>query len=233
MISHWLMHRVDIDQTEVRFPELPMSDSLRSWLATDAETSVYQFVVRAMPSTSANQLTLLRKEAADLRKKAADASELREVTTQQAKLIAGLRERVQALSVQERETYELLLDSKRQLLINEQALARLEGETARENARVIAGLRRKSPSSTATSPGFRRRRLFGQLGSSGRRRTRSRGQFALGDEQLRRARPGSDRRPTVLRDHSGLQQVGSHTAVCGHPVGRAPGGDRPRDHRRR
>ena len=63
VISNWLAHRVDIDRTEVRFPELPMSDSLRDWLSKDPETSVYQFVIRAVPSTAANQLATLRAAA--------------------------------------------------------------------------------------------------------------------------------------------------------------------------
>ena len=136
VISNWLVHRVDIDRTEVRFPRLPMSDSLRNWLAKDPETSAYQFVVRALPSSAANQMAALRKELAaaseqlveleNFRRSADQAREQHEAFQQQSELISGLRERVQTLTAQERETYELLLAANRQLLLDEQEIARLE-----------------------------------------------------------------------------------------------------------
>jgi O-antigen biosynthesis protein len=145
VISNWLVHRVDIDRTEVRFPELPMTDSVRNWLSKDPETSVYQFVVRAVPSTAANQLAAVRGELAaaseqllefeNARRGAEHAREFQETAAQQAELIAGLRERVHALTDQERETYELLLSAKRQLLLREQELLRFEADKRKDIAR--------------------------------------------------------------------------------------------------
>lgn len=130
VISNWLTHRVDIDRTEVAVPELPMSDSLRDWLSKDPDTSVYQFVVRALPSSAANQMSSLRKEMA------AAAHELRQTVGQQAGLIAGLRERVRALTEQERETYELLLAANRRVLLRDQELSRLEADMRTRIARL-------------------------------------------------------------------------------------------------
>jgi 2-polyprenyl-3-methyl-5-hydroxy-6-metoxy-1,4-benzoquinol methylase len=131
-IMKWLAHRVDIDRTEVGFPELPMSDSVREWLSKDPETSVYQFVIRAVPSTAANQLAMLRSQLHELdnaRKAAEQAHVLRETVQQQTELIAGLRERVRALTEQERETHQRLLEANRELLLRDQELSRLDADS--------------------------------------------------------------------------------------------------------
>jgi 2-polyprenyl-3-methyl-5-hydroxy-6-metoxy-1,4-benzoquinol methylase len=154
VISNWLTHRVDIDGTEVRFPELPMSDSLRDWLAKDPETSVYQFVVRAAPSNAATQVAALRKELAaaseqlleleGARRSAAHASELIEAVEQQGALIEGLRERVKALTEQERETHQRLGEANRELLLRDQELSRLAADSRAKIERLeeqVADLR--------------------------------------------------------------------------------------------
>jgi O-antigen biosynthesis protein len=64
VVTNWLHHRVDIDRTEVRVPAIPMSEPLQEWLSQDPDTSVYQFVVRAVPSTAASQVMALRTELA-------------------------------------------------------------------------------------------------------------------------------------------------------------------------
>jgi SAM-dependent methyltransferase len=147
VISNWLVHRVDIDRTEVRFPEPPMSESLREWLSKDPDTSVYQFVVRAMASSAANQLATLRSELAaaseqllqfeNVRRGAEHAHELQETVAQQAELIAALRERVRALTEQERETYELLRAANRERLLREQELFRLEADKTRYREEIL------------------------------------------------------------------------------------------------
>jgi 2-polyprenyl-3-methyl-5-hydroxy-6-metoxy-1,4-benzoquinol methylase len=157
VISNWLTHRVDIDRTEVRFPEPPSSEPLRQWLSNDPETSVYQFVIRAVASNAANQLVALRSElaaaseqllelensrraaeqAAELQEGAEQqAAELQERTAQQAHLIEGLRHRVQALAGQERETYESLLATQRQLLLREQEVSRNVSRNEKETERL-------------------------------------------------------------------------------------------------
>jgi 2-polyprenyl-3-methyl-5-hydroxy-6-metoxy-1,4-benzoquinol methylase len=157
VISNWLTHRVDIDRTEVRFPEPPSSEPLRQWLSNDPETSVYQFVIRAVASNAANQLVALRSElaaaseqllelensrraaeqAAELQEGAEQqAAELQERTAQQAQLIEGLRHRVQALAGQERETYESLLATQRQLLLREQEVSRNVSRNEKESERL-------------------------------------------------------------------------------------------------
>jgi SAM-dependent methyltransferase len=146
VITNWLPTRLEIDGTEVRVPALPMSEPLREWLQKDPDTSVYQFVVRAVASTAANQVATLRDELAaaseqlieleNSRRAAAHANELQETVEQQKAFIEGLRERVKALGDQERETHELLLDANRQLLLREQELARLEAEKRVEIKRL-------------------------------------------------------------------------------------------------
>jgi SAM-dependent methyltransferase len=152
VISHWLTHRVDIDRTEVRFQEPPDSEPLREWLAKDPNTSVYQFVVRAVASTAANQLAALRSELAvaseqlleleNSRRGAERAAELEERAEQQAQLIEGLRHRVQALADQERETYESLRDTQRRLLLREQEVAHKETERKKEASRYETEIER-------------------------------------------------------------------------------------------
>jgi SAM-dependent methyltransferase len=160
VISNWLTHRVDIDRTEVRFPEPPSSEPLREWLSKDPEASVYQFVVRAVTSTAANQLAALRSElaaaseqllelensrraaghAAELEERAVEleerAAELQERAEQQERLIEGLRHRVRALADQERQTYESLRDIQRQLLLSEQEVSRKESDISRNASEV-------------------------------------------------------------------------------------------------
>lgn len=146
VISHWLTHRVDIDRTEVRFPEPPVSEPLREWLSKDPETSVYQFVVRAVASTAANQLAALRSELAEAseqllelessRRGAQNAIELQETATRQAQLIEGLRHRVQALADQEHDANVSLRDTQRKLMLREQEVFRNETEIERLQAQV-------------------------------------------------------------------------------------------------
>lgn len=139
VITNWLYTRNDIDETEVRVPALPMSEPLREWLQKDPESSIYQFIICAEASTAANQLAMLRGELAelrDLRESAAEAEELRSTVEHQAGFIDGLRERVKALTEQERETYELLVAANRQLLLREQELSRLESDMRTKIARL-------------------------------------------------------------------------------------------------
>jgi 2-polyprenyl-3-methyl-5-hydroxy-6-metoxy-1,4-benzoquinol methylase len=145
MIADLLRHRVDIDGTEVRYPT-PPTDVVQEWLAKDPDASVYQFVVRALASTAANQVAALRGELEEAserlielenaRKGAEIAEELQETVGQQQQFIEGLRHRVQALGDQERETHEELLSTKRELLLREQDVSRLESEVERLEERV-------------------------------------------------------------------------------------------------
>jgi len=64
VVTSWLHHRVDIDRAEVPIPAIPLSGPLQEWLSQDPDTSVYQFVVRAVASTAVNQLVALRSELA-------------------------------------------------------------------------------------------------------------------------------------------------------------------------
>jgi 2-polyprenyl-3-methyl-5-hydroxy-6-metoxy-1,4-benzoquinol methylase len=140
VIADLLRHRVDIDRTEIRYPA-PPTDGLQEWLAKDPDASVYQFVVRAVPSDAASQLSALREELAaaseqllefeNARRGAEIAKELQETVEQQQAFIEGLRQRVQALADQERDTYESLLDTQRQLLLSKQELSRREVEVER------------------------------------------------------------------------------------------------------
>jgi O-antigen biosynthesis protein len=130
VITKWLYTRNGIDGTEIRVPALPMSEPLREWLQKDPESSIYQFIVRAEASTAANQLATLREQSA------AEADELRSTVEQQGAFIEGLRERVKALTEQERETYELLLAANRELLLRDQELSRLEADMRTKIARL-------------------------------------------------------------------------------------------------
>jgi 2-polyprenyl-3-methyl-5-hydroxy-6-metoxy-1,4-benzoquinol methylase len=146
VITSLLRHRVDIDRTEIRYPTLP-TDGLQEWLTNDPDASVYQFVVRTVASDAAEQLAELRSELAaaserliefeNARRGAEIAQELQETVEQQNALIEGLRQRVQALADQERDTYESLLSTRRELLLREQEVSRNEAEVERLGEQVI------------------------------------------------------------------------------------------------
>jgi 2-polyprenyl-3-methyl-5-hydroxy-6-metoxy-1,4-benzoquinol methylase len=156
VIADLLRHRVDIDRSEVRYPA-PPTDGLQEWVAKDPEASVYQYVVRAVASDAANQLATLRAELGaaseqlleleNARRGAEIARELQETVEQQERFISGLRQRVEALARQERETYKSLLDTQRQLLLREQEVSRNEEEIERlqeqlaETERELEGLK--------------------------------------------------------------------------------------------
>ncbi len=64
-ITHWMRQRLDVGETEISVPHVP--DAVREWLASDPETTTYQFVLRASSSESAAQIRTLREEVEDLR----------------------------------------------------------------------------------------------------------------------------------------------------------------------
>ena len=65
VVTHWLRQRLDVGETEISVPDVP--DEVREWLASDPETTTYQFVLRALVSESSNQLKTLRDELEELR----------------------------------------------------------------------------------------------------------------------------------------------------------------------
>ena len=48
VVTHWLRQRLDVGETEISVPNVP--DAVREWLASDPETTTYQFVLRALVS---------------------------------------------------------------------------------------------------------------------------------------------------------------------------------------
>lgn len=72
VVTHWVRQRLDVGETEISVPDVP--DAVREWLASDPETTTYQFVLRAVVSEPASQLLELREELEKLR---AELEELR------------------------------------------------------------------------------------------------------------------------------------------------------------
>jgi 2-polyprenyl-3-methyl-5-hydroxy-6-metoxy-1,4-benzoquinol methylase len=65
VVTHWVRQRLDVDETEISVPQVP--DAVREWVASDPETTTYQFVLRALVSDPASQLRTLREELEELR----------------------------------------------------------------------------------------------------------------------------------------------------------------------
>ena len=65
VVTHWTRQRLDLGETEISVPNVP--DAVREWLASDPETTTYQFVLRALVSDTANQLQAMRSELEELR----------------------------------------------------------------------------------------------------------------------------------------------------------------------
>jgi 2-polyprenyl-3-methyl-5-hydroxy-6-metoxy-1,4-benzoquinol methylase len=65
VVTHWTRQRLDLGETEISVPNVP--DAVREWLASDPETTTYQFVLRALVSDTANQLKAMRSELEELR----------------------------------------------------------------------------------------------------------------------------------------------------------------------
>jgi 2-polyprenyl-3-methyl-5-hydroxy-6-metoxy-1,4-benzoquinol methylase len=65
VVTHWMRQRLDVGETEINVPDVP--EEVREWLASDSETTTYQFVLRALVSESSNQLKTLRGELDELR----------------------------------------------------------------------------------------------------------------------------------------------------------------------
>jgi 2-polyprenyl-3-methyl-5-hydroxy-6-metoxy-1,4-benzoquinol methylase len=64
VVTHWLRQRLDVGETEISVPQVP--EAVREWLASDPESTTYQFVLRAVASEPASQLRSLRKEVEEL-----------------------------------------------------------------------------------------------------------------------------------------------------------------------
>ena len=43
MVTHWVRQRLDVGETEISVPQVP--DAVREWVASDPETTTYQFVL--------------------------------------------------------------------------------------------------------------------------------------------------------------------------------------------
>jgi 2-polyprenyl-3-methyl-5-hydroxy-6-metoxy-1,4-benzoquinol methylase len=64
VVTHWVRQRLDVGETEISVPQVP--DAVREWLASDPETTTYQFVLRALVSESASQLMAMREALEEL-----------------------------------------------------------------------------------------------------------------------------------------------------------------------
>ena len=94
VVTHWLRQRLDVGETEISVPQVP--DAVSEWLASDPETTTYQFVLRALVSDPASQLKTLREELEELRPHRDAAAQLAAVREELGEL-RPLREEVASL----------------------------------------------------------------------------------------------------------------------------------------
>lgn len=98
VVTHWVRQRLDVGETEISVPQVP--DAVREWLASDPETTTYQFVLRALVSDPASQLRTLREELEELRPHRDAAGQLaaaREELGRLRPLLPPLQEEVESL----------------------------------------------------------------------------------------------------------------------------------------
>ncbi|HMI99749.1 MAG TPA: methyltransferase domain-containing protein [Gaiellaceae bacterium] len=94
VVTHWVRQRLDVGETEISIPQVP--DAVREWLASDPESTTYQFVLRALVSEPANQLRTLREELEELRH-LRDASIQLEAAREELEELRPLREEIASL----------------------------------------------------------------------------------------------------------------------------------------
>lgn len=94
VVTHWVRQRLDVGETEIKVPQVP--DAVREWLASDPETTTYQFLLRAVVSEPANQLKTLREEVEALRQDR-DASTQLAAAREELGELRPLREEVASL----------------------------------------------------------------------------------------------------------------------------------------
>jgi O-antigen biosynthesis protein len=93
-ITNWLRKRVDLNESEIQ-PPAQLPEDARAWAANaDPEATTYQFVVRAVPSGEAQELSASRREARRAQEEVAALH--RALAHEQAK-IAELGEEVERL----------------------------------------------------------------------------------------------------------------------------------------
>ena len=97
VVTHWLRQRLDVGETEISVPEVP--DAVREWIASDPETTTYQFVLRALASDPASQLLALRKELEELEKLRPQQDAIDQLAAAREELgrLRPLREEVESL----------------------------------------------------------------------------------------------------------------------------------------
>jgi 2-polyprenyl-3-methyl-5-hydroxy-6-metoxy-1,4-benzoquinol methylase len=94
VVTHWIRQRLDVGETEISVPQVP--DSVSEWIASDPESTTYQFVLRALVSDPASQLKTLREELEELRPNRDAAGQLA-AARQELGELRPLREEVESL----------------------------------------------------------------------------------------------------------------------------------------
>jgi 2-polyprenyl-3-methyl-5-hydroxy-6-metoxy-1,4-benzoquinol methylase len=101
VVTHWVRQRLDVGETEISVPQVP--DAVREWLASDPETTTYQFVLRALISEPASELKTMREELEELRPHRDAAGQLAAAREELAELrplreeVASLRDEIAAV----------------------------------------------------------------------------------------------------------------------------------------
>ena len=94
VVTHWVRQRLDVGETEISVPQVP--DAVSEWIASDPESTTYQFVLRALVSDPASQLKTLREELEELRPNRDAAGQLAAAREELGEL-RPLREEVESL----------------------------------------------------------------------------------------------------------------------------------------
>jgi O-antigen biosynthesis protein len=142
MVTHWQRHRIDIAETEIAPPVVPLPEEIQQWLASDPEVTTYQFVIRAVPTKEPSLLAELAR-LRELPKRVADLEQslegsfgdvghlqqaLESALHDQGEHTAALEARVEASSRREQQLEDLLLDANTQLLRRDEELQRIHTE---------------------------------------------------------------------------------------------------------
>jgi O-antigen biosynthesis protein len=91
VITSWGRQRVELEESEISTPPLISRDSIRELVASDPESTTYQFIVRAVPSDEASELAVAHDELRSAREQLEEAALLKEAAEQRESELAEAR----------------------------------------------------------------------------------------------------------------------------------------------
>jgi methionine biosynthesis protein MetW len=97
LITSWGRQRVELEESEIATPPLISRDSIRELVASDPESTTYQFIVQAVPSDEASELAVAHDELRGAREQLEEAMLLKEAAERRQAELAEARSELEAV----------------------------------------------------------------------------------------------------------------------------------------